>query len=189
MGKRQMIIIESNSCPSGQKSMPLLNETNQLGGYKTILEQCFNELLSVDYPLEGNGGLVINGELAVIYDQNKMEASGFASALAELTNESVWLASYFENENESTTAVKWTNDGVMMVRCKNNEWHPIRACLRIVTQRPWTRLPLNTRTKVVNPILVCLAGGRNKIMAVHAYKSLNEGIFIIFIKLPNIILV
>jgi hypothetical protein len=181
MGKRQMIIIESNSCPSGQKSMPLLDETNQLGGYKTILEQCFNELLSVDYPLEGDAGLMVNGELAVIYDQNKMEAGGFAAALAEITNERVWLAPYFENENESTAAVKWTQNGIMMVRGKTNEWHPIRACLRIVTQRPWTRLPLNTRTKVVNPILVCLAGGRNKIMAVHAYKSFNEGILLFYI--------
>ena len=175
MGKRQMIIIESNSCPSGQKSMPLLNDTNQLGGYKTILEQCFNELLTPNDASDSNGSQVVNGELAVIYDQNQMESGGFSAALAELTNERVWLAPYFENETDTTSAVRWTHDGVMQVRCKVNQWHSIRACLRIVTQRPWTRLPLNTRTKVVNPIVVCLAGGRNKIMAVHAYKSLNEG--------------
>lgn len=169
-GKRQMIIIESNSCPSGQKSMPLLDKNNRLGGYKTILEQCFKELIENDL----SSSQVENGELAIIYDQNFMESSGFCAVLAELTGQKVWLAPYLENETEATSAVKWSSDGVMHVRDESNKWHPIRACLRYVTQKPWKRIPIKTKTKVVNPIIVCLAGGRNKIMAVHAYKSLNE---------------
>ena len=50
----------------------------------------------------------------------------------------------------------------------------IRACLRYVTQKPWKKLPLNSKTKMLNPIIVCLAGGRNKIMASYAYKCFNQ---------------
>jgi hypothetical protein len=33
-GKRQMVLIETNSCPSGMKSMPLIVEKDEQGGYK-----------------------------------------------------------------------------------------------------------------------------------------------------------
>ena len=171
LGKRQMIIVESNSCPSGQKSMPLIDNTNIYGGYKTILQECFKELINTN----NNNNSDVKGDLAVIYDQNQMESGGFCSVLAEITNEKVWFATYFEDETEQETgAVKWSSDGQMFIRDELNVWHPIRACLRFVTQRPWKRLPLRTKTKIINPIIVCLAGGRNKIMAVHAYKSLND---------------
>jgi len=35
-GLRQSIIIETNSCPSGQKSMPLLQDTDDYGGYRKV---------------------------------------------------------------------------------------------------------------------------------------------------------
>jgi hypothetical protein len=35
-GTRQSIIIETNSCPSGQKSMPLLQDTDEYGGYRKV---------------------------------------------------------------------------------------------------------------------------------------------------------
>ena len=41
-----MIIVETNSCPSGQKSMPLLAETDEFGGYKVVLESAFSIFLS-----------------------------------------------------------------------------------------------------------------------------------------------
>lgn len=53
------------------------------------------------------------------------------------------------------------------------EWHPIRACFRYVTQKPWNRFPLNTKTIVMNQIISCLAGGRNKMMAARAYDFYN----------------
>ncbi len=40
-GKRQMIVIETNSCPSGQKSMPLLSESEEYGGYGVVLMNAF----------------------------------------------------------------------------------------------------------------------------------------------------
>lgn len=83
-GKRQVVVIETNSCPSGQKSMPLVNDTNEMGGYRTLLESTFRELLETAPE---------DGILAVVYDKNFMEASGYASTLAELTGEKVRLLS------------------------------------------------------------------------------------------------
>ena len=31
-GKRQMVVLENNSCPSGQKSMPLIDDHQEQGG-------------------------------------------------------------------------------------------------------------------------------------------------------------
>ena len=53
------------------------------------------------------------------------------------------------------------------------DWKPIRACFRYVTQKPWSRIPLVTKTLVFNPVIACLAGGRNKLMAARAYEFLN----------------
>jgi len=36
-GKRQMVVIENNSCPSGQKSMPLLDDNQEQGSYRFFL--------------------------------------------------------------------------------------------------------------------------------------------------------
>ena len=41
-------------------------------------------------------------------------------------------------------------------------WSPVRAALRYVTQKPWNRIPALTKTFMYNPVLACLAGGRNK---------------------------
>ncbi len=46
-GKKHMAIIENNSCPSGQKSMPLLDDTNEFGGYKTLIEETFLALAQI----------------------------------------------------------------------------------------------------------------------------------------------
>jgi hypothetical protein len=45
-----------------------------------------------------------------------------------------------------------------------------------VTQKPWNRIPVATRTLVLNPIVACLAGGRNKLVAAKAYEDLNREI-------------
>ena len=161
-----MIIIETNSCPSGQKSMPLITDSNKFGGYKTIIESAFESVLrDTDRSL---------GDLAIVYDKNKMEASAYCSVLAELSGEKVWFVEYYDDDkDESSRSVIW-RDSLMYIKDKFNNWHPIRACLRYVTQKPWKRIPLNTKTLVINPIIACLAGGRNKIMAAHAYQMLNQ---------------
>ncbi|KAJ3263656.1 hypothetical protein HDU77_010303 [Chytriomyces hyalinus] len=162
-GQRQMIIVETNSCPSGQKSMPLLSELgNDHGGYGVVIDSTFLQMLDgVDKSL---------GDLAVVYDKNPMEASGYAAVMAEHAKENVWLAEYYDED--PNPPVRWV-DGVMEIRDKANEWHTIRACFRYVTQKPWNRFPLNTKTIVLNNVVSCLAGGRNKMIAARAYDFLN----------------
>ncbi|KAI9336779.1 hypothetical protein BDR26DRAFT_864585 [Obelidium mucronatum] len=162
-GQRQMIIVETNSCPSGQKSMPLLSELgDDHGGYGVVIDSTFREMIGkADKSL---------GDLAVVYDKNPMEASGYAAVMADHTKEKVWLVEYYEDD--PTPPVKWV-DGVMLIRDKAKEWHPIRACFRYVTQKPWNRFPINSKTIVLNSVVSCLAGGRNKMMAARAYDFLN----------------
>lgn len=40
-GIKKMVVIETNSSPSGQKSMPLLNDNEEMGGYKRLIEKAF----------------------------------------------------------------------------------------------------------------------------------------------------
>ncbi|KAI9295703.1 hypothetical protein K502DRAFT_364740 [Neoconidiobolus thromboides FSU 785] len=162
LGQRQMIIVETNSCPSGQKSMPLLSETDEFGGYRTVLESAFKHISA-----KADRNL---GDLAVIYDKNHMEASGYCAVLAEISKEKVWLVEYYNND--PTPPVKW-EDGIMSIRDTEGQWHSIRACFRYVTQKPWARIPLHTKTIVMNEIISCLAGGRNKMMAARAYEFFN----------------
>ncbi|KAJ3224742.1 hypothetical protein HDU81_008360 [Chytriomyces hyalinus] len=162
-GQRQMIIVETNSCPSGQKSMPLLSELgDDHGGYGVVIDSIFLQMLDgVDKSL---------GDLAVVYDKNPMEASGYAAVMAEHAKENVWLAEYYDGD--PNPPVRWV-DGIMEIRDKENKWHAIRACFRYVTHKPWNRFPLNTKTIVLNNVVSCLAGGRNKMMAARAYDFLN----------------
>ncbi|KAF9134423.1 hypothetical protein BGX30_011940 [Mortierella sp. GBA39] len=161
-GHRQMIIVETNSCPSGQKSMPLLSESDEHGGYRLVLESAFKDMIeTADRSLGG---------LAVVCDKNMMEASGYASTLAEVMKEKVWLVEFYEYDQDPP--VKWI-DRVMYIRDEKKEWHSIRACFRYVTQKPWNRFPLYTKTIVMNQTVACLAGGRNKMMAARAYEFFN----------------
>ncbi|KAJ3272067.1 hypothetical protein HK104_004556 [Borealophlyctis nickersoniae] len=163
-GQRQMIIVETNSCPSGQKSMPLLSELgDEHGGYGLVIDHTFKEMI-----MKADKSL---GDLAVVCDKNMMEASGYAAVMADSTQEKVWLVEYYVDDPDPP--VKWV-DGVMHVRDENKEWHPIRACFRYVTQKPWGRFPINAKTIVLNSIVSCLAGGRNKMMASRAYDFLNS---------------
>ncbi|KAG0256841.1 hypothetical protein BG011_004294 [Mortierella polycephala] len=161
-GHRQMIIVETNSCPSGQKSMPLLTESDEHGGYRTVIESAFKDMIeTADKSL---------GDLAVVCDKNMMEASGYAATLADVMKEKVWLVEYYENDQNPP--VKWV-DRIMHIRDEKKMWHSIRACFRYVTQKPWNRFPLYTKTVVMNQTVACLAGGRNKMMAAKAYEFFN----------------
>ncbi|MCA9544891.1 MAG: hypothetical protein KC613_10890 [Myxococcales bacterium] len=166
-GRRRMVVIETNSCPSGQKSMPLYDENEEQGGYRKLIEHGFK------------GGLLPGrrlppGGLALIYDKNPMETTGYAAAMADAFEEPVWLVEF--DQHDPDPAVRW-DDGVMFVRDADGEWHPIRAAMRYLTQRPWNRLPTETRTAVLNPVSVCLAGGRNKSVASRAYDLLNAQLY------------
>lgn len=161
-GKRQMVVIENNSCPSGQKSMPLVDDNKEQGSYRLMVERTFKPSLK-------NLRNRINGGLAVIYDKNPMEVSGYAAVIADVMNEPVHYVSF--HKDEENPSVKFV-DGVMYVLA-DQEWKPIRAAFRYVTQKPWNRIPINCKTKIINPTIACLAGGRNKMVAAKAYDIFN----------------
>lgn len=164
-GKRQMVVIENNSCPSGQKSMPLVDDNQEQGSYRLMVERTFKPSLK-------NLRNKIKGGLAVIYDKNPMEVSGYAEVIADVMNEPVHYVSFYkDDENPSVKFV----DGVMYV-FDEKEWLPIRAAFRYVTQKPWNRIPVNCKTKILNPTIACLAGGRNKMVAAKAYDIFNAEI-------------
>ncbi len=173
-GKRQMVVIENNSCPSGQKSMPLVNEYSEDTTYHQLIRNTFKTSLK---------NVRIKGDLAVIYDKNFMEASGYACAIADVMNEEVHLIPF--SNDEPSPKVKFEND--TMIVLSNMKWVKIRACFRYVTQKPWNRFPILSKTKIINPIICCLAGGRNKLIAAKAYELFNSEIddFGLKINIPN----
>ena len=164
-GRRRMVVIETNSCPSGQKSMPLWEEHDDYGGYRTLLESSFLPRL--------RGKRLPPGELAVIYDKNHMEASGYAATLADLTGEPVHLVSFYDGAAEPRARF---DAGHLHIRTSADVWVPIRAAFRYVTQRPWSRIPMITKTVIFNPTFACVAGGRNKMLAAKAYDIFNAKI-------------
>ncbi len=163
-GLRQVVVIETNSCPSGQKSMPRVNESLEKAGYDRLLRDSFLEQVS-----RRKAGP--KGDLAVLYDKNHMENSGYAAAMADLTGQPVWLIPFHQSDVGRTAEF---DDKGMLYALYNGERIPIRAAFRYVTQQPWNRIPTQTtKTLLYNPVLVCLAGGRNKLVASKAYDIYN----------------
>lgn len=161
-GKRQMVIIENNSCPSGQKSMPLLDDNQEQGGYKLLMERTIKPL--------AKSRRSISGELAVIYDKNPMEALGYAKAMADAFQEPVHTVTFYKDDPEPAVRIE---DGIVYVLGQDGAWHKIRTAFRYLTQSPWNRLPVMSKTQIFNPIVACLAGGRNKTLASKAYDLFN----------------
>ncbi|KAI8868823.1 hypothetical protein GQ42DRAFT_147870 [Ramicandelaber brevisporus] len=171
-GKRQMVLIEMNSCPNGLWKVPRQQQKQEearslpvsLNPYHVLLKTLLGELS--DFETE------IDGDWAVIYENDSIEGSGYAATLADLSGESVWLAQY--READPDPPCKWDDDGIMYVRDAEGVWHPIRACFRYVSLCPWRRIPITTRTRVVNSMVPCLAGGYNKALASKAYTQFND---------------
>lgn len=163
-GKRQMVVIENNSCPSGQKSMPLTDDHQECGGYLSLIEQTFRPFVQCKRTK-------IKGALAVVYDKNHLESSGYAAVMADVFDEPVFYVPYFLTDKDPS--VKFS-EGIMYVRDAAQEWHPIRAAFRYLTQKPWNRIPMSTATRIFNPLIACIAGGRNKMLAAKAYDLFNE---------------
>lgn len=166
-GKRQMVVIENNSCPSGQKSMPLLDDNKEDGAYRLLIERTFKPLLQ-KRKVSGRS----QGRLGVIYDKNYMEASGYAAVIADVMEEEVLLIPYYTSMVGEDSHLKIEN-GFIWVRVEG-EWLKLRAAFRYLTQKPWNRLPLHCKTRLLNPIAACLAGGRNKMVAAKAYDIYNS---------------
>ncbi|MGE0785728.1 MAG: hypothetical protein AB7S26_08570 [Sandaracinaceae bacterium] len=162
-GGRRMYVIETNSCPSGQKSMPRLDEMQEQGGYRVLLERAF-------LPLLKRRGAP-SGALAVLWDKNHMEVSGYAAVLADLTGEEVFLVPCFDEDPDPSMRIN--DKRSIEIRTPEGDWVEVRGAFRYVTQRPWNRIPPVTRTVILNPVAVCLAGGRNKMLAAKAYDLHN----------------
>lgn len=70
--------------------------------------------------------------------------------------------------------MRWTPEWVLEARTADGQWHNIRAAFRYITQKPWRRLPVaGAKTLILNPVVACLAGGRNKLVAAKAYDFFN----------------
>lgn len=160
-GVRKNVLIETNSSPSGQKSMPLRADWDEQGGYRVLLERSF-------LPRMKARGLP-TGSVAVLCDKNPTETTGYAHVLADLLKEPVYWVHF---PSEGTAEYARFDAGVLHIK-HDGEWIPIRAAFRYVTQSPWDRIPPITRTLMFNPIVVCLAGGRNKLLAAKAYDWFN----------------
>ncbi len=160
-GIRQTVVIETNSSPSGQKSMPLLEEGQEQAGYRKLLERSFLPAVRKKKSLKG--------VLAVLHDKNPMETEGYASTLADLAGETVYHVPFYVNDPNPPARFV---DGILEIYVKG-DWVPVRGALKYVTQRPWTRIPPITKTLIFNPVLCCLAGGRNKLLAAKAYDMFN----------------
>ena len=159
-----MVILETNSCPSGQKSMP--NIIPGLG-YETLMKL----FISIVNDLSEKN-MLHEGVLAVIYDKNYVEVSGYAKKLANISSENIYLVESYNNDE--FPSIKWDSDGVMYIIDNNMAWIKVRAVFRYVTQQPWNRIPINSKTFVFNSILSCISGGRNKLLAHKAYEELNN---------------
>ena len=162
-GKRQMVVIENNSCPSGQKSMPLKVDTLQQGGYRELIENSF-------LPYSKIKRLSRNTAIAVLYDKNFMENSGYAATMADVFQRPVYLVPFFDEADNDHIRYR---SRIIEVLDERNRWKQVTAAFRYVTQKPWNRIPVNTKTRIFNPIIACLAGGRNKLIASKAYNQYN----------------
>jgi hypothetical protein len=142
--------------------MPYIEEKRH-GGYEKLLANSFLPSIKKKKNLP-------EGKLAVVFDKNSMENIGYARTLADLTNDDVYAVEF--HHDDPTPPVKF-EEGVMFVKNNENQWIPIKAAFRYVTQKPWTRIPVLTKTLIYNPVLACLAGGRNKLIAAKAYDFFN----------------
>ncbi|HSF90273.1 MAG TPA: hypothetical protein VLA46_12700 [Saprospiraceae bacterium] len=165
-GRRQMVVIENNSCPSGQKSMPLPLDHMIQGGYRDLMEKSFKPFCKAHK-------IPRNATLAVLYDKNIMETSGYAAVMADVFKRPVYLVPF--HDEQENPHVRFRNDFIEILT-EGQQWKPVAAAFRYVTQKPWNRIPLHTGTKIYNPVVACLAGGRNKLIASKAYDSYNKEI-------------
>lgn len=163
-GIKRKLVIETNSCPSGQKSFPLINDDDEEGGYRQVLENTFLPLIKSSLRKAEPGAI-----LAVIYDKNETESSGYAQVMANLTGQPTYLIPAHHDDPERFLAI---HDRELYAKLPEGE-RRVACAWRYVTQRPWTRLPFNLKTPILNPIAACLAGGRNKAMAAKAFEMEN----------------
>ena len=80
--------------------MPCLGDANNQRGYRTIIQNTFKQLLL-------SADLTIGG-LAVVYNKNLMEASGYTAVIADIMKEKVWLVLYYNGDQDPPC--KWEEE-------------------------------------------------------------------------------
>ncbi len=161
-GERKVIVIETNSCPSGQKSMPIMHSSDEYRGYKKLIEESFVvEMKQRNLP---------SGKVAVVYDKNFMEVSGYAHVVADTINEDIFLVDI--NHHQLIVS----EEGLLGITIEDKVIF-FRAIFKYMTQKPWSHIPLSSKTFVFNAMVACLAGGRNKMLASKSYDFFNAEIF------------
>ena len=115
-GNRRLVVIETNSCPSGNKSMPIPSDDDEQAGYRKLIETAFLPLIAKRKPTSGG--------LAVLFDKNHMEASGYAAVIADLTGEHVFLTPFPDEIGDPPARF---TDGLLEVRDAEGRWRPMRA--------------------------------------------------------------
>ncbi len=158
-GEKRAVLIETNSCPGGARSMPSASITR-------VEDSAFARTLSSALLPH----VVEEGPLAVMYDQNPSGNQRMAQVLATLSGREVYGVYVPTPE----VAARHIDPHTLMV-----DGIPIAGAHRFVTQDPWRKLAiLNQRDgveiPVSNPVIACLGGARNKAVATAAYTAFNQ---------------
>ncbi|HFS67889.1 MAG TPA: hypothetical protein ENK67_06715, partial [Flavobacteriia bacterium] len=66
--------------------------------------------------------------------------------------EKVYYVDFYKDDPNPRVVFK---NGIMYIRDDNEELIPLRAAFRYLTQKPWNRLPLHSKTKILNPTIAC----------------------------------
>lgn len=163
-GTKHKLVIETNSCPSGQKSFPLFDDDIEDGGYRRILENTF-----LPHIKKSLRKAEPDDVLAVLYDKNEVESSGYAQVLANLTGRRTYLIPVPVSDPTRHIEVR---DRWLYAKLPEGD-RRVACAWRYVTQKPWICLPFNLKTPILNPVVACLAGGRNKSTAAKAFEMAN----------------
>jgi hypothetical protein len=162
-GKKHKYLLETNSCPSGALDLP--TRTQEHTG-KTPYEMILEGTLIPQIKEEG--------DLAVIWDKNRRGTRAYAKTLASLTGRPVHHIPLLDSSEFRFPKSEYLtfND------------RKLAGVFRYVTQLPWERLAIDTATPMVNPIIGCIAGGRNKLIAAKAYQEFNDAFEGVKINVP-----
>ncbi|MDP3919082.1 MAG: hypothetical protein Q8Q35_04240 [Nanoarchaeota archaeon] len=152
-GIRKKVVLETNSCPSGALDFP--TRVYDITG-KTTYEKILRATLIPQIKEQG--------DLAVIWDKNRRGTRAYAKTLASLTDRNVHWISLLDSED-------YRIEDQEKLKIKGKD---IAGGFRYVTQRPWERISVDMSTPLINPIIGCLAGGRNKLLAGTAYNLFNK---------------
>ncbi|MEO1438403.1 MAG: hypothetical protein AAFV80_22880, partial [Bacteroidota bacterium] len=90
--------------------------------------------------------------------------------IADVMQEQVFYVPFYAGSDNQHIKFE---EGILHILTEEKEWIPIRVAFRYVTQKPWNRLPIHSKTRILNPVIACLAGGRNKMVAAKAYDIFN----------------